>query len=324
MTRSTRRRGVGFLRSGVLAALAALALAVAAAPTADAAPRYPEDFNFFSGIPYELTNHGGSLPGTNNPNCKPSPEHPRPVVLLHGTGGGQQTNWGAYGGMLANRGYCVYALTYGALPLPWPFTAVGGMGPIEDSARQLKVFIDAVLTRTGAATVDIVGHSQGTIMPTYYMKFLGGASKVTRYVSLAPLWQGTMGSLMAPVSKFMSALGVQDRWLPICQACSQILTGAPFIDKIWQGGSPYIKGIDYTNISTRFDELILPYTSGQVPAQRPGEKVRNIVVQDTCAQDFSDHAAIAGSRRAAYMVLNALDPQHPVTVPCMLVPPFTG
>ena len=48
------------------------------------------------------------------------------------------------------------------------------------------------------------------------------------------------------------------------------------------------------------------------------------VVQDSCEQDYSDHMAIAGSRRAAYMVLNALDPERPVKVPCTFVPPFTG
>lgn len=52
--------------------------------------------------------------------------------------------------------------------------------------------------------------------------------------------------------------------------------------------------------------------------------MRNIVVQDTCAQDLSDHLAIAGSRRAAYLVLNALDPQHPRNVPCYVVAPLSG
>ncbi len=319
--RGSRLRGV---RLAMLAVLAGTAVVVGAAPPADAAPRYPENFNFFAGIPDELINHGGSLPGTNNPNCKPTASHPRPVVLVHGTGGGQQTNWGAYAGFLANRGYCVYALTYGALPLPWPFTAVGGMGPLEVSARQLRTFVSGVLASTGASTVDLVGHSQGTLMPTYYLKFLGGATKVTNYISLAPLWQGTMGAAYAPIAKFMGGLGAGDLWLPMCSGCGQMTTGSAFLDKIWRGGSPYVKGISYTNISTRYDELVIPYVSGQLPARRPGEKVRNIVVQDTCAQDFSDHLAIAGSRRAAYMVLNALDPQHPVQVPCMVVPPFTG
>lgn len=295
-------------------------LTVVAAP-ASAEPKLPEDFNFFAGIPYELQHPGGSLPGSNDFTCKPSPEHPRPVVLVHGTGGARTTNWGAYVPMLKNRGYCVFALTYGALPgLPWPFTAIGGMDRIDVSAAQLAKFVDRVRTATGAQTVDLVGHSQGTYMPTYYLKYLGGADKVTNYVSLAPLWKGT-GSTGPVGETFGRALG--DVPMPMCIGCGGMLPGSSMNQKIWRGGSPYVKGVAYTNIMTRYDELVVPYTAGYVPG-RKGETVKNVVVQDTCAQDYSDHLAIAGSRRAAYMVLNALDPAHPVKVPCEFVPPFTG
>lgn len=291
--------------------------------TASAAPaqKLPENYNFFAGIPYELQNPGGSLPGSNDWNCKPTPEHPRPVVLVHGTGGAKTTNWGGYVPMLKNRGYCVYALTYGALPgLPWPFTAVGGMDRQEVSAQQLADFVEKVRTSTGAETVDLVGHSQGTYMPAYYLKYLGGADKVTNYVSIAPLWRGT-GAWNSDAKILGELLG--DVPMPFCIGCGGMMLGSPMNNKIWRGGSPYVKGVNYTNISTRYDELVVPYTVGQVPG-RPGETVRNIVVQDTCEQDYSDHLAIAGSRRTAYMVLNALDPENPVTVPCEFVPPFTG
>ncbi|MFM9376976.1 esterase/lipase family protein [Gordonia sp. VNK21] len=305
-----------------MAALLTVCGMFAAGPAA-AAPqqRLPENYNFFAGIPPELANPGGDLPGTNDFGCTPSAAHPRPVVLVHGTGGSRTTNWGAYAPMLANRGYCVYALTYGAVPnLPWPVTAIGGMTRIERSAGQLDRFVDRVLRATGAQTVDLVGHSQGTYMPSYYLKYLGGADKVTNYVSLAPLWRGT-GNI-APEAKYFGQFF--DRVpLPVCEACGQMMPGSAMNEKIWRGGSPYVKGVTYTNISTRYDELVLPYTSGQVPGRR-GEDVTNIVMQDTCAQDYSDHLAIAGSRRAAYTVLNALDPAHPVTVPCEFVPPFTG
>ncbi|MFW0786576.1 alpha/beta fold hydrolase [Gordonia sp. CPCC 206044] len=314
-------RRIGFV-GGVTAVLVACLVAFVGAGTAQGAPQpLPETYGFFSGIPGELTHPGGSLPGSNDFSCKPTAQHPRPVVLVHGTGGSQQTNWGAYVPMLANRGYCVFALTYGALPgAPWPVSAIGGMGRIESSAAQLSRFVDRVLAATGAEKVDIVGHSQGTYMPTYYVKYLGGAQKVSKYVSLAPLWRGTLdGSPILPISKAL--LGGAD--LPICAACTQMTGGSAMNELLWRGGSPYVPGIDYTNISTRYDELVLPYTSGQVRGGR-GQHVRNIVVQDSCAQDYSDHLAIAGSRRAAHMVLNALDPQHPVTVPCEVVPPFTG
>ena len=48
-----------------------------------------------------------------------------------------------------------------------------------------------MLAKTGASQVDIVGHSQGGMMPGYYIKFLGGASKVHTLIGLAPSNHGT-------------------------------------------------------------------------------------------------------------------------------------
>lgn len=243
------------------------------------------------------------------------------MILVHGTGGAKTTNWGSYVPMLKNRGYCVFALTYGALPgLPWPFTAVGGMDKIQVSAAQLAKFVERVRKSTGAETVDLVGHSQGTYMPTYYLKYYGGADKVSNYVSLAPLWKGT-GSGTPPMRTLGQLLGNVP--MPMCIGCGGMMPGSDINNKIWSGGSPYVKGVNYTNIMTRYDELVIPYTAGYVRG-RKGENVKNIVVQDSCAQDYSDHLAIAGSRRAAYFALNALDEKNPVTVPCSFVPPFTG
>lgn len=284
----------------------------------------PVDFNFFAGIPNELTNPGGSLPGSNDWNCKPSAKHPNPVVLVHGTGGGAQTNWGAYAPLLANNGYCVYALNYGTLPgVPWPLSAIGGFGPIDKSAAQLGTFVDRVLATTGAEKVDIVGHSQGTLMPTYWIKFLGGADKVDKYVSLAPLWNGTNIAAAGEIAAYTKALGLdplqQATIGSLCAACLQMTKGSDFLRTL-QAGGILDPDITYTNIMTRFDELVVPYTSGYLRA----ENATNIVVQDGCSQDYSDHLAIAGSRRAALYVLNALDPAHPRAVGCEFVPPFTG
>ncbi|ADG79607.1 Lipase class 2 OS=Tsukamurella paurometabola (strain ATCC 8368 / DSM / CCUG 35730 / CIP 100753/ JCM 10117 / KCTC 9821 / NBRC 16120 / NCIMB 702349 / NCTC 13040) OX=521096 GN=Tpau_3012 PE=4 SV=1 [Tsukamurella paurometabola] len=310
--RTLVRRAVG--------AVFALVLVIIAVP-AQAAPPLPENFNFFGGIPSELTNPNGSLPGTNDYACKPTARHPNPVVLVHGTGGGSQTNWGAYAPLLKNNGYCVFSFTYGALPgAPWPVNQIGGTRPLADSAEQLKAVVERVLGSTGARKVDLIGHSQGTLMPSYYVKYLGGADKVGRYVSLAPLWRGTGADIGRAVSMFARGLNLPDPYFPVFESIGDMLPGSRFLEKIWAGGSPYATGVEYTNISTRYDELVLPYTSGQLA----GRAVTNIVVQDTCAQDFSDHLAIAGSRRAAYFVLNALDPAHPRTVPCYVVPPLFG
>lgn len=86
-------------------------------------------------------------------------------MLVHGTGGNK-----AY---LVDRGYCVFSLDHGrraGVPLAY------GLGPVEESA----------LGATGADEVDLVGHSQGGMMPRQYLKFLGGAEKVNALVGIAP------------------------------------------------------------------------------------------------------------------------------------------
>lgn len=307
---------------GVTAAVAALLAGSLGAGGATAAP-LPESYSFLTGIEAELSNPEGSLPGTNDFDCRPSAEHPRPVVLVHGTGGSQQTNWAALAPVLVNQGYCVFAPTYGALPgSPWPINRIGGMGSIPVSAGELDTFVDRVRAATGAETVDIVGHSQGTYMPLYYLKHRGGAEKVTNYVAIAPLYRGTMNSDLLPLPPVVASLAGGLR-LPICEACTEMLEYSPVNRAIWRGGSPYVPGVAFTNIVTRYDELVLPHTSGLVPG-RVGEDVTNIVVQDGCEADLSEHAAVAASRRTAVLTLNALDPANPAPVPCLPVAPIVG
>ena len=75
-------------------------------------------------------------------------------------------NWSYISPILAAHGYCVFALTYGLDPR-LPIQVIGGTIPIEQSAPELGAFVDQVLAATGAAKVDLVGHSEGTFMPEY-------------------------------------------------------------------------------------------------------------------------------------------------------------
>ncbi|GAA1907038.1 esterase/lipase family protein [Williamsia serinedens] len=307
------------LRRVVLAVT--VAVAVVAGPTvgAQAAP-LPVAYDFFSGVGPELAHPGGSLPGSNDFACRPSPEHPDPVILVHGTGGSRQTNWGTYVPLLKNAGYCVFALTYGALPGPWPITAIGGMGPMRESARQFGLFAERVLAATGAARVDVVGHSQGTLIPALWVKSGAGAGKIGRYVSLAALWDGTSPAGAGSMLDLARQRGLLTGPLPVCAACGEFDPNSPTIRGLHAGGL-YDPGITYTNIATIHDEAVVPYTSGLVPG---GANVTNIVVQDGCPQDLTEHAGLAGSRRAATFVLNALDPVHPRPAVCERAAPFTG
>ena len=305
-----RRRVAGLL--GVAAVTAAVVAAAAPAGAAE----LPAPYDFTVSAVTAGINVNADPPGANNWSCQPSAEHPEPVVLVHGTGGNKNTNWQTYAPLLHNNGYCVFALTYGTLTDSLPLSQVGGLGPIETSAAQLAAFVDKVLAATHAPKVDIVGHSQGTLMPDYYAKFLGGASKIDKYVSLASLWHGTDLLGLAQLADAGRTYG-----FPVDNinfgAGNEMLTGSAFMTRMRAGGVA-VPGITYTNIVTKYDELVVPYTSGIEPG------MTNIRVQDQCPLDFTEHVEIAADPVASVDVLNALDPAHPRAVPCQVVLPFAG
>lgn len=311
------------LRKMGLAMAAAIGLATALPSTATGAP-LPLNYDFNTGIIAELTNPNGSLPGTNDWSCRPTERHPRPVVLVHGGFASQQVNWGVYAPLLKNEGYCVYTLTYGEIPgAAWPLSAIGALAPLETGATELSGFVDRVRTSTGSPTVDIVSHSQGSLASGHYIKYLGGDTAVTNLVSLGALWRGT-GSGENTLGALQRQFGLPNvPSIPYCPACTQAVSGEPFITSLNAGGSPYVPGVRYTNISTKYDELVIPYTSGQVPGP-PGTTVSNVVVQNGCAIDRTAHRGLAATRRVAAFVLNALDPQVVRSAPCAFVEPNSG
>ena len=302
----------------IVSLFVATALTLAGVSASSAASDYPVSYNFLSSAVLAGSQVDADPPGANDFSCRPTSRHPRPVVLVHGTAGNKNTNWQTYAPLLANNGYCVFALTYGVTAgTPKGLDQLGGMDKMETSAAQLRTFVNKVRAATGAKQVDLLGHSQGTLMPTYYLKFLGGAPYVRNYVSLAPLWHGTSLGAPAQMSQTMKVFGSSSTETPVCSACSQMSTGSPFIEKLRKGGVA-VRGVTYTNIVTKYDQLVSPYTSGIEPG------MRNITVQDKCAQDYTEHFEIAADPVAAGHVLNALDPAHPRPVPCMLVLPYEG
>ncbi len=73
------------------------------------------DYDFFAGVTPEILNPGGTLPGANEWDRPLSKAHPNPVVLMHGTAGGAQTNWGAYVPLLVEQGFSPFTMTFGAV-----------------------------------------------------------------------------------------------------------------------------------------------------------------------------------------------------------------
>ncbi|MHB8438101.1 MAG: lipase family alpha/beta hydrolase [Acidimicrobiales bacterium] len=111
-------------------------------------------------------------PGIVNGPCTLGAEHPYPVVLVHGTFANAAFSWQTLAPMLADEGYCVFALNYGATT--WTKDSgnhIYAVDSIENSAAELAWFVDdVVIPDTGASAVDIVGHSQGGMMPREFIE----------------------------------------------------------------------------------------------------------------------------------------------------------
>lgn len=306
---------LGFLATAITVGLGMFSPAAAA--------DRPVPWTFSANILAAPTGPDTPPPGANDWSCEPTAAHPEPVVLVHGLFATQTDDWQTYGPLLANHGYCVFSLTYGnQASQPWPMNDFGGLPAMEQSATVLGEFVDKVLAATGASKVDLVGHSEGATMPYWYLKYDGGAAKVAKMVGLAPVVHGT-GAPSSSYTQLLAAFGLplpQDTdWASYCEACTEFSPDSDFIRKL-DDGPITVSGVDYTQIVTEDDELVVPYTSGII--DEPGST--NFVVQDQCPLDGADHLAIVSDPVAARDVLNALDPAHAEPVPCTVVLPVIG
>ncbi|NKI43424.1 alpha/beta fold hydrolase [Streptomyces sp. LD120] len=245
--------------------------------------------------------------GWNDYSCKPSAAHPRPVVLVHGTFANSVDNWLVLAPYLVDRGYCVFSLNYGELPGVPVFK---GLGPVDKSAAQLGTFVDKVRSATGAGKVDLVGHSQGGMMPRYYLKFLGGADKVNALVGIAPSNHGTTLSGFTKLLPYFP--GIENLLNEHTPALTDQVVGSPLMQKLNAGGDT-VPGVQYTVIATQYDEVVTPWRTQFLD----GPGVRNIRLQDLCAVDLSEHVLAGTTDKVVFHeVANALDPAHATPTTC--------
>jgi hypothetical protein len=244
--------------------------------------------------------------GANKPFCHPSPVHPYPVVLVHGTFEDEGSNWVTLAPLLANAGYCVYAFNYGETKLSLG-GRIDGLNFIERSAEELAGFVARVQLMTHRPKVDLVGHSQGGMMPSYYIKFLGGADDVHTLIGLAPSNHGTtVDGLVTLLNElpFAEQLGhlIEDIGAP---SVVQQEVGSDFITHLF-AGSDTVPGPRYVVIESTHDEVVTPYTN----AFLSGPNVTNITVQEQCPEDPTRHVGMNWDSPSLQNVLNQLS-LHP-------------
>jgi pimeloyl-ACP methyl ester carboxylesterase len=220
-------------------------------------------------------------PGANDFSCEPSSKRPHPVVLVHGTFGDMTVSWNRISPALKREGYCVFALDYGRRATQ----------RIQDSAEELKAFANRVRRATDANKVQLVGYSQGGMMPRHYIKFLGGRDKVEDLVGLSPSNHGTTNPFAPPAGDFG------------CRACVQQVRGSSFLKSLNAGDETPGK-VAYTQVQTRHDGVVTPYQSAFLDDD--GTRVTNVLLQRRCPGNTTDHLGIIYDGVALQWILNAL------------------
>jgi len=128
-----------------------------------------------------------------------------PVILVHGWAG-SGADMTAMRDAFAAAGYPAYTVD-----LPGQNNIV--------NAGTIAAVVSSVRAQTGAAKVNLVGHSMGGLSTRWYIKYLGGAETVRSYVSMGSPQYGYLpacllgeqdGGQMCPFSGFLRDLNAGD------------------------------------------------------------------------------------------------------------------
>ncbi|KAK3809587.1 MAG: Alpha/Beta hydrolase protein [Benniella sp.] len=251
----------------------------------------------------------GFMSGVNDFNCKLTPDHPRPLLLVHATLLTKES-WWTFAPVLVEEGYCVFALTYGRykdIPL------VGGLAPIAESAKEVADFGDEILTRMNVTQLDYVGHSQGGILGRYWVKHLGGAGKINKMVGISPIHHGTTLSGITTIAKalkiFNPAQPVFDFFAP---SFFEMVDSSEFMAKLNEG-SDILPGVTHANIATKFDEVVTPWGN----CYQKGQGAVNKLLQDFCGISINEHLTMINSKVVLRFVMNQLRPSTASSPNCL-------
>jgi hypothetical protein len=132
----------------------------------------------------------------------------------------------------------------------------------------------------------------------YVAKFRAKAAVIDDIVGLAPSSHGTTNPLAPGAGLF-------------CPACAEQAAGSAFMKKL-NAAPEAPPPPSYTVISTKLDEVVTPYRSQAL------EGATNVVLQDRCPEDITDHVGIIYDPIALQWTLNALGrpgPADPAFIP---------
>jgi triacylglycerol esterase/lipase EstA (alpha/beta hydrolase family) len=169
-----------------------------------------------------------------------------PVVIISGLGAPRIAAV-AYGQVLERRGFRTYAAPQRLL----------GYGDVRVAAGLVAEEVARVLRETGSSKVHLVGMSLGGLIGLYYVKCLGGAQHVDRFVSVGgPL----NGSSLARV--------LEDLGLEATHALTQTTPDNDLMREIRAAAPP--SGVRMISVGTRGD-VMTPRASWDAEGFEPVE-----------------------------------------------------
>jgi triacylglycerol esterase/lipase EstA (alpha/beta hydrolase family) len=188
---------------------------------------------------------------------------PRPIIMLHG-----------YAMNRANFVVLAFRLSRAQLG-PISGFEYWTLGRTAAAARQLAWYVDHVRQETGAADVDLVGHSMGGVVARYYVAFAGGDDAVAHLVTLGSPHLGSE----------LSAYGIG-------HARRELVAGSQLLDRLAAAPAPTRTKV--TAIWSHADALV------------PADTQADIAGAERVVFDDLGHVAMLGSRRVAAQIVARL------------------
>ena len=210
----------------------------------------------------------------------------RPVLLVPGTGTIPSVDYA----WNYERAFRKTGVAWCALTLP-----ASANGDIQ-TAGEYIVAATRVMAKASRSKIDIVGWSQGGMVPRWALRFWPDTrTLVANVVGLAPSNHGTTAVAGVCRSSCLPALRQQGRASRFIFALNSYAETFP--------------GIAYTNIYTRHDDIVIPNldATGSSALHTGAGVISNVALQDVCPQNKARHFAIGTYDPVAYaLVTDAL------------------
>ncbi|HET7503668.1 MAG TPA: alpha/beta fold hydrolase [Kofleriaceae bacterium] len=188
---------------------------------------------------------------------------PRPIIVLHGYAQNRANFW-PLACRLRRAGLGpIFGFEYWTL------------GRTAAAARQLGWFVDEVRAATGAAEVDVIGHSMGGVVGRYYVSLAGGDGVVKHLITIGSPHTGTE----------LSAIGLG-------HPMRELVLGSTLLTRL--AAAPPPARTHVTVIWSRADLIA------------PGGRQRALPGTDVVMYPDLGHVALLASRRVARAIIARL------------------